>query len=93
MVGTAISSEFTYLHGPGALVPDPSSFGVFYLKRSYAEEVFDFDGAANQVVGRLAPRQQHRLDDVLDEAEQRLDDYGVFATTPRDRQASNRYTR
>ena len=65
VVGTAISSEFTYLLGPGALVPDPSSFGVFYLKQSFAEEVFDFDGAANQVVGRLAPQQQQRIDALL----------------------------
>lgn len=91
VVGTAVSSEFTYLLGPGALVPDPSSFGVFYLKQSYAEEVFDFDGAANQVVGRLAPQQQHRIDAVLQEAERQLDSYGVFSTTPVKLQVSNQF--
>ena len=54
IVGTAISSEFVYLLGPGAITPDPKHFGVFYLKQSYAEEVFDFKGSANQVLGRLA---------------------------------------
>ncbi|MHB8865377.1 MAG: hypothetical protein ACYC6N_23600, partial [Pirellulaceae bacterium] len=44
VVGTAGSSEFTYLLGPGAVVPDPSSFGVLYLKQSFAEDVFDFEG-------------------------------------------------
>ena len=50
-MGTAISSEFVYLLGPGAITPDPKHFGVFYLKQSYAEDVFDFKGAANQVLG------------------------------------------
>ncbi len=91
VVGTAISSEFTYLLGPGALVPDPSSFGVFYLKQSFAEEVFDFDGAANQVVGRLASQQPQRIDAWLAEAERRLDSYGVFSTTPLSLQVSNQF--
>ncbi len=92
VVGTAISSEFTYLLGPGALVPDPSSFGVFYLKQSYAEEVFDFDGAANQVVGCLAPQHaQTRGRRCWTEAEQQLDDFGVFSTTPRQFQVSNQF--
>lgn len=91
VVGTAISSEFTYLLGPGALVPDPGSFGVFYLKRTYAEEVFDFDGAANQVVGQVASRGHGQLESVLDAAERRLDSYGVFTTTPRRLQVSNQF--
>ena len=33
IVGTAISSEFVYLLGPGAITPDPKHFGVFYLKQ------------------------------------------------------------
>ncbi len=56
IVGTAISSEFVYLVGPGSLTPDPEHFGVFYLKQSYAEEVFDMDGAANQIVGIIGAR-------------------------------------
>ncbi|MGM0487449.1 MAG: ABC transporter permease [Planctomycetota bacterium] len=91
VVGTAISSEFTYLLGPGALIPDPSSFGVFYIKKSHAEEVFDFNGAANQIVGRVAPQQHHRLETILDTAEQQLDAYGVFGTTPRRLQISNQF--
>src|SRR5262249_54932808 len=55
IVGTATSSEFVYLVGPGSMAPDPEHFGVFYIKQSYAEDVFDMDGAANQVVGLLAP--------------------------------------
>ena len=55
VVGTAISSEFVYLVGPGAIIPDPKTFGVFYLKRDFAEEVFQFEGAANQLPGDMVP--------------------------------------
>ena len=91
VVGTAISSEFTYLLGPGALVPDPRNFGVFYLKQSFAEEVFDFNGAANQVVGIVAPTSTRSLENILQEAENQLDLFGVAQTTPLKLQVSNQF--
>jgi putative ABC transport system permease protein len=91
IVGTAISSEFVYLVGPGAITPDAEHFGVFYLPQSYAEEVFDFDGAANQVVGLLAPEVRDHPDEVLRQAERRLSSYGVFSTIARRDQPSNRF--
>ena len=91
IVGTAMSSEFTYLVGPGAIMPDPEHLGVFYLKHSYAEEVFDFDGACNQVLGRLAANVRDRPDEVLRRAELLLDSYGVFTTVPLADQPSNRF--
>jgi putative ABC transport system permease protein len=90
IVGTAISSEFVYLVGPGSIAPDPERFGVFYLKHSYAEEVYAFGGAANQVIGRLAPELRDRPEETLRQAEALLADYGVLTTTPRKDQASNR---
>jgi putative ABC transport system permease protein len=90
IVGTAISSEFVYLVGPGSIAPDPERFGVFYLKHSYAEEVYAFQGAANQVIGRLAPELRDRPEETLRQAEALLADYGVLTTTPRKDQASNR---
>ncbi len=91
IVGTAISSEFVYLLAPGALVPDPEHFGVFYLKRSYAEDAFDFDGAANQVLGQLAPAYRHSPGALFQRMETLLDDYGVVSVTPLADQASNKY--
>jgi len=91
IVGTAISSEFVYLLAPGALVPDPEHFGVFYLKQSYAEDVFDFDGAANQIVGRVAPAYRQRPGALFQRMETLLDDYGVVSVTPLADQASNKY--
>jgi putative ABC transport system permease protein len=89
VVGTAISSEFVYLIAPGGIIPDPKAYGVFYLKQSYAEDVFDFKGACNQIVGRLAPEVRDRPEEVLSEIETRLDDFGVMTTTPRSRQPSH----
>ncbi len=91
IVGTAMSSEFVYLVGPGSLAPDPENFGVLYLKQSYAEEVFDFDGASNQVVGIMTPAVREHPQDVLQRIEASLEPYGVFTSTPRKDQASNRY--
>ena len=91
IVGTAISSEFVYLLGPGAIVPDPEHFGIFYLKQKYAEDVFDFDGAANQVLGLLSPEKRDQPDLVLRRAEQLLAPYGVFTATPRSDQPSHQF--
>jgi putative ABC transport system permease protein len=70
-------------------VPDPERFGVFYLPRTFAEEVFDFQGAANQLVGRVAPGAN--VTEILQQAEIRLEPYGVFDTTPLKQQASNQF--
>lgn len=91
IVGTAISSEFVYLVSPGSITPDPTHFGVFYLKRSYAEEVFDFKGSTNQVLGRLSAAAHGSPREVLRRAENLLSDYGVFTTTPLDDQPSNKF--
>lgn len=91
IVGTAISSEFVYLLSPGGIVPDPEHFGVFYLKQKYAQDIFDFDGAANQVLGIYSPGIKIPRQMILDDAERMLSPYGVISTTPLADQASNRY--
>jgi putative ABC transport system permease protein len=91
IVGTAISSEFVYLVSPGSLTPDPERFGVFYVKQTYAEEVFDMDGACNQVTGLLAPAHREQPQEILDAIERRLASYGVLAKTPRKDQPPTRF--
>lgn len=88
IVGTALSSEFIYLTPPGAMVPDPSSYGLFFLKRSFAEEAFDMRGACNSLVGSLLPEVSNSRP-LLDELSERLKEYGVFAAYPRAEQSSN----
>lgn len=89
IVGTAMSCEFVYLLAPGAILPQPEHFGLFYIKQSYAEEVFDFEGAANQLLGLLQPGV--RPGPVLSRLEEMLEDYGVITVTPLEDQASHKY--
>lgn len=91
VVGTAISSEFVYLVDRGSFNPDPEHFGAFYLKQSYLEEVLDFGGACNELLGMLAPASRDSVEPILDELESRLDTYGVITTTPLADQPSNRF--
>lgn len=91
IVGTAISAEFVYLISPGSLVPDNENYGILYISQSHAEEVFDFAGASNQLIGRLDPRFTDTPELVLDRFERDLDPYGVAATTPLSRFPSHRF--
>jgi putative ABC transport system permease protein len=91
VVGTAISSEFVYLVSPGSLAPDPEHFGVFYIKRSYAEEVFDFEGATNQIVGLLDPAHKERPTEILRRMEVLLEPYGVATSYGLRTQSSNQF--
>ena len=91
VVGTAISSEFVYLVAPGSIAPDPEHFGVFYLKRTFAEEVFDFAGATNQIVGLLDPAHRENSQDILRQMETLLAPYGVVTSYPRRTQTSNQF--
>lgn len=89
VVGTAISSEFAYLASPGSIAPDPAHFGVFYLKRSYAEEIFDMDGAANQVVGLLAPGTAAQRQQRMRQLKRLLEPFGSQRATLRKDQTSH----
>ncbi|QDV21730.1 ABC transporter permease [Aureliella helgolandensis] len=91
IVGTAISSEFTYLLGPGSIMPDPKQFGVFYVKQTFAEDVFNFQDAANQIVGRFSPNSGLSPLTILQQLESRLDDFGVAASSPLKEQISNQF--
>ena len=90
IVGTAISSEFVYLIQPGELAPAPERYGIFYLKESFAEEAYDFDGACNEVLGLIDPAHRPAPKPIAAEAERLLDDYGVFTVTPLSDQPSNK---
>jgi putative ABC transport system permease protein len=90
IVGTAISSEFVYIFQPGGLAPEKETYGVFYIKETFAEDVFDFDGACNELLGRLDPSVRDQPRAVLDRIEDRLDPFGVSAATPRELDTSHR---
>lgn len=89
VVGTAMSSEFVYLMPPGAIVPEPSRYGVFYVKQQFGEDALGFNGACNSLVGLLPRAALNNPQPVFDELRRRLKPYGLFAVTPLSRQASN----
>jgi len=95
IAGTAISPEYVYMvRGEGDFAPDAKRFAVLYVKDRYAREVLDFQDACNEIVGRLVPGAANTVDEVdllLERIDRLLDPYGVLATTPRARQASNRF--
>ncbi|MGB9687844.1 ABC transporter permease [Thermogutta sp.] len=91
IVGTAFSCEFVYPLGPAAIVPDREGFGIFYLKESFAQDVYDMAGAANELVGRLKPSGQETVRTILAEVERRIEEYGVISTIPLDEYPSNTF--
>lgn len=71
IVGTALSPEFVYTIGPGALMPDNDSFGIIWMSERAAAAAFDMEGAFNDVaialaVGTSAEPVMDALDDLLE---------------------------
>ena len=91
VVGTAMSSEFVYMMPPGSITPEPSRFGVFYVKRGFGEDALGFHGACNSLVGRLSRKARQDTQPLFDDLRHRLKPYGLFAITPLRLQASNLY--
>ncbi len=89
VVGTAMSSEYVYMIPPGAIAPEPSRYGVFYVKRDFGEDTLGFNGACNSLVGLLSEKARQNTQPLFDELRRRLKPYGVFAITPLSLQASN----
>jgi len=89
VVGTAMSSEYVYMMPPGAIVPEPSRYGVFYVKEGFGEDALGFHGACNSLVGLLSQEARQDPQPLFDELRRRLNPYGLFAITPLSLQASN----
>jgi putative ABC transport system permease protein len=89
IVGTAISSEFVYLTPPGSIAPDPEIYGALWIKRSFAEEVFGYEGACNSALLTLTPAARAAPAEILDRIQTELDDFGVFSAVARPDQFSH----
>ncbi len=88
VVGTAISAEFVYMTAPGSMVNDPGSYGLLYIKRSFAEDTFGFNGASNSIIGLLAPEVKKNPESTINILAEALEPFGVFSNTPRSKQFS-----
>lgn len=87
VVGIALSPEFVYTIGPGALMPDEKRFGVIWMGHEALAAAYDLDGAFNDVV--LALAHGVRSDDVITHLDALLARYGGIGAYDRSDQISN----
>jgi putative ABC transport system permease protein len=87
VVGTALSPEFVYALGPGALMPDDRRFGVLWMGREALESAFDLTGAFNDL--SVALLRGVAAEPVMAGIDALLAPYGGVSAVPRADQLSN----
>src|SRR5690606_10377245 len=87
VVGTALSPEFVYAIGPGALMPDDRRVGVLWLPELALQAAFDLEGAFNDV--SVSVLRGARTPEVIDGMDRILDRYGGIGAYERTDQLSN----
>jgi putative ABC transport system permease protein len=87
VVGIALSPEYVYAIGPGALMPDDQRFGVLWMGHEALQAAFDLDGAFNDV--SLALLRGTDPEAVVDRVDRLLDRYGGIGAYARADQLSN----
>ncbi len=81
LVGTAASPEYVFASQGGA--PDDQSFGIWWIDRDRMTQVFDMQGAFNQLSLRLDAGA--RLAPVLEQVDRLLEPFGAIGATGRDK--------
>jgi putative ABC transport system permease protein len=87
VVGIALSPEFVYAIGPGALMPDERRFGVLWMGREALAAAYDLDGAFNDV--SLSLLRGARAREVIDQLDALLGSHGGTGAYDRSDQLSN----
>ena len=87
VVGIAVSPEHSYSVPPGALYPDDTRYGVFWMRRRVLGPLYDMEGAFNEVVLDLAPGAD--VDAAIARVDEILDPYGGRGAYPRKDQFSH----
>jgi putative ABC transport system permease protein len=87
VVGTALSPEFIYTLGPGALLPDDKRFGVIWMSEKALEAAFDLENAFNDVSVTLL--RDAASQPVIQQIDALLERYGGVSAIPRADQISN----
>ena len=87
VVGTALSPEFIYALGPGALLPDDRRFGILWMGRGALEAAFDLENAFNDL--SLTLLHGAESDRIIAEIDTLLEPYGGVSAILRADQLSN----
>ena len=89
ITGTALSPEFIYTIGPGALMPQNETFGILWLPEDVLDATFNMEGAFNDVSLALLPGAN--AVDVADAVDGLLEPYGGRDAVGRSEQQSNAF--
>jgi len=89
ITGTALSPEFVYTLGPGALMPDNEGFGILWLPDRAAAAAFDLQGAFNDLSLALAGGADAQA--VIARLDRVLAPYGGTGAHGRDEQLSDAF--
>jgi len=87
VVGIALSPEFIYSLGPGALMPDDRRFGVLWMNRDTLAAAFDLEESFNSVTLELA--RGVAPEPVIRQLDRVLERYGGVGAISRADQLSN----
>jgi putative ABC transport system permease protein len=87
IVGTALSPEFVYALGPGALMADDKRFGILWMEHETLAAAYDLKGAFNSV--SLDLERGANVSQVLQQLDRVLERYGSIGAIARKDQLSN----
>lgn len=87
VVGVALSPEYVYAIGPGALMPDAKRYGALWMGREALEAIWDLDGAFDDLA--LTLYRGARSEEVIERVDALLDPWGGTGAYPRRDQLSN----
>ncbi|MCU7795654.1 MAG: ABC transporter permease [Candidatus Thiodiazotropha sp. (ex Myrtea spinifera)] len=87
VVGIALSPEFIYAIGPGALIPDDLRFGVMWMGNEALAAAYDLEGAFNDLSLGLLHGTNPKL--VIEHLDRLLERYGSSGAIARKDQISN----
>lgn len=89
IVGTALTPEFIYTIGPGAMMPDNAAFGIIWMPERAVAAAFDMTGAFNDITLKLAAGTQTAP--VIDRLDTLLEPYGGLGAFDRSLQISDSF--
>lgn len=87
--GIALSPEYIYSLGPGAMFPDNQRYGILWMNRKALATAYNMDGAFNDVVLKLMD--QAPPADVIERLDRILARYGGIGAYPRKDQLSHHF--
>jgi putative ABC transport system permease protein len=91
VAGTALSPEFIYALGPGALLPDDKRYGIVWMGEEALEAAFDLENSFNDI--SLTLLRDVSPEPIIEKIDNLLEPYGGISAIPRADQISNWFVR